>query len=138
MRIAFGSDDATHVTTAMLVHLRELGHDVNAVAYPDAWGIAGRLVGEAVSKGEADLGVVCCFTGTGVSIAANKVEGARAALCLDAFTARGARTWNDANVMAISLRLTTEQTGRELLDAFLDETIEVDAKQDAQIANLDR
>jgi ribose 5-phosphate isomerase B len=136
MRIAFGTDDATHVTMAMLVHLRELGHDVDVVAYPDTWASSGRLVGEAVASGRADLGVVCCFTGTGVSIAANKVDGVRAALCGDPVTAAGARKWNDANVMALSLRLTTEQTGRELLDAFLDPTIEIDETQRTGISTL--
>ena len=63
-------------------------------------------------------GVVCCWTGTGVSIAANKVDGVRAALCVDAETARGARRWNDANVLAVSLRLTTPAVAEELLEAF--------------------
>ena len=57
-------------------------------------------------------GVVCCWTGTGVSIAANKVPGVRAALCTDAATASGARRWNDANVLALGLRLTSERVGR--------------------------
>jgi ribose 5-phosphate isomerase B len=136
MRIAFGTDDATHVTMAMLVHLRELGHEVDVVAYPEGWGETGRLVGQAVASERADLGVVCCFTGTGVSIAANKVTGVRAALCVDAETATGARRWNDANVLAVSLRLTTEQRGRELLDAFLAE-VDADPSQAPIIARLE-
>jgi ribose 5-phosphate isomerase B len=136
MRIAFGTDDATHVTMAMLVHLRDLGHELDVVAYPEAWGSAGRLVGESVAAGRADLGIVCCFTGTGVSIAANKVPGVRAALCVDGPTAAGARRWNDANVMAVSLRLTTEQLGRELIDAFL-APAEVAGDQVAIIASLE-
>jgi ribose 5-phosphate isomerase B len=72
-----------------------------------------------VAAGAADLGVVCCWTGTGVSIAANKVAGVRAALCTDAPTAEGARRWNDANVLALSLRLTSEALATEILDAFL-------------------
>jgi ribose 5-phosphate isomerase B len=68
--------------------------------------------------GEADTGVVCCWTGTGVSIAANKVPGVRAALCVDAETARGARRWNDANVLCLSLRSTSEVIAREILDAW--------------------
>ena len=136
MRIAFGTDDATHVTMAMLVHLRDLGHELDVVAYPEGWGRAGRLVAEAVAADRADLGVVCCFTGTGVSIAANKVAGVRAALCVDAETATGARRWNDANVMAVSLRLTTEQLGRELLDAFLAD-IAADPGQAAIISALE-
>jgi len=76
-------------------------------------------VGEAVAGGEADVGVVCCWTGTGVSMAANKVSGVRAALCTDAETASGARRWNDANVLALGLRLTTEALAAEIADAFL-------------------
>src|SRR3979490_667135 len=83
------------------------------------WPEVGHSVGTAVSSGLADRGVVCCWTGTGVSIAANKVPGVRAALCVDAETARGARKWNDANVVALSLRLTSEQIAVEILDAFL-------------------
>jgi ribose 5-phosphate isomerase B len=77
---------------------------------------------------------VCCWTGTGVSIAANKVAGARAALCTDAETARGARRWNDANVLALGLRLTTEPVAAEVLDAFLG--TEPDASEAAQVAKL--
>jgi ribose 5-phosphate isomerase B len=77
-------------------------------------------VGETVASGRADLGVTCCWTGTGVSIAANKVAGVRAALCTDAETAKGARRWNDANVLALGLRLTSEALAREIVDAFLD------------------
>jgi ribose 5-phosphate isomerase B len=137
MRIAFGTDDVTPVTTAMLEHLRDAGHDVNVIAYPDPWGLAGRRVAEEVRDGRAELGVVCCFTGTGVSIAANKVPGVRAALCTDAATARGARRWNDANVVALGLRLTTATTAAEILDAFLDPTIEVDVAEQVNIAHLD-
>jgi ribose 5-phosphate isomerase B len=77
-----------------------------------------------VAAGEVERGVVCCWTGTGVSIAANKVAGARAALCTDAATARGARRWNDANVLALGLRLTTAATAAEMVDAFLDTPVD--------------
>jgi ribose 5-phosphate isomerase B len=79
----------------------------------------GRRVGEAVAGGDADAGIACCWTGTGVSIAANKVRGVRAALCTDAETARGARAWNDANVLALGLRLTSSAMAEEIVDAFL-------------------
>ena len=72
-----------------------------------------------MAEGQADRGVVCCWTGTGVSIAANKVDGVRAALCTDAETARGARRWNDANVLALGLRLTSPTVAREMVEAFL-------------------
>jgi ribose 5-phosphate isomerase B len=89
------------------------------LADPADWPDAGRRVGEAVASGAADVGVVCCWTGTGVSIAANKVGGVRAALCTDAETARGARRWNDANVLAMGLRLTSAPVAEEMLAAFL-------------------
>jgi ribose 5-phosphate isomerase B len=118
MRIAVGTDERTEVVDAIERHLTELGHDVEVVADGDLWPDVGRAVGEAVASGRADRGVVCCWTGTGVSIAANKVPGVRAALCTDAETARGARRWNDANVLAVGLRLTSPVVARELLDAF--------------------
>ena len=111
-----------------------MGHETLVVAEGDPWPDVGRAVGEAVSEGEADWGVVCCWTGTGVSIAANKVKGVRAALCTDAETASGARRWNDANVLALGLRLTSVEVGREMLAAFAGG--EPDADEAAQIAKL--
>src|SRR5512143_3338210 len=107
MRIAFGTDEVTAVTEAVKESLAKRGHEVVVVADPAEWTDAGGLVGEAVASGAADYGVVSCWTGTGVSIAANRVAGVRAALCTDAETARGARRWNDANVLAFGLRLTS-------------------------------
>ena len=111
---------ADGTTAAVRSWLEEHGHAVvEVVPDGDPWPDVGRSVGEAVSSGRADLGVACCWTGTGVSIAGNKVAGVRAALCTDAETARGARRWNDANVLAIGLRLTTPAVAGELLEAFL-------------------
>jgi ribose 5-phosphate isomerase B len=121
VRVAFGTDEVTPVTAAIVAHLDAAGHTVVFPADGAAWPEVGRLVGEAVASGRVDRGVVCCWTGTGVSIAANKVHGVRAALCTDAGTARGARRWNDANVVAVGLRLTSAEIGREILDAFLAE-----------------
>ena len=118
MRIALGTDERTDVVDAVERHLAERGHEVEVVADGDLWPDVGRAVGEAVASGRADRGVVCCWTGTGVSIAANKVPGVRAALCTDAETARGARRWNDANVLALGLRLTSPVVAGEMLDAF--------------------
>ena len=134
MRVAFGTDEATPLTEEIKTHLAALGHRVDVVADGDPWPDAGRRVGEAVAGGGSDCGVVCCWTGTGVSIAANKVSGVRAALCVDAATAEGARRWNDANVLAVSLRLTSSVVVRELLDAFLG--TEADPAEAAQIAKL--
>ncbi len=118
MRVAFGTDESTPVTDELREELVRLGHAVLVVAEPLRWAEAGRAVGEAVASGRADAGIVCCYTGTGVCMAANKVPGVRAALCGDVETARGARQWNDANVLALSLRLTTAELGRELMEAF--------------------
>jgi ribose 5-phosphate isomerase B len=119
MRIAFGTDERTHLTEAIRGGLVDRGHDVLLVGDGEPWPDVGRGVGEAVAGGEAERGVVCCWTGTGVSIAANKVAGVRAALCTDAETAVGARRWNDANVLAIGLRLTSEEVAGEMIEAFL-------------------
>ena len=119
MRIAFGTDEHTPLTEALVVELRERGHEVVVVADGDPWPDVGDRVGKAVASSEADRGVVCCWTGTGVSIAANKVPGARAALCTDAETAIGARRWNDANVLAFGLRLTSPAVASEMVQAFL-------------------
>jgi ribose 5-phosphate isomerase B len=119
VRIAFGTDERTALTDAIADDLAARGHAVVVVGDGDAWPDVGRAVGEAVASGVVDRGVVCCWTGTGVSMAANKVPGVRAALCTDAETARGARQWNDANVLALGLRLTSPEVAKEMLDAFL-------------------
>jgi RpiB/LacA/LacB family sugar-phosphate isomerase len=119
MRVAFGTDEKTEVSEAVRAELSQLGHDVVVLGDGAQWTEVGRLVGEAVAAGHVDRGVVCCWTGTGVSIAANKVAGVRAALCTDAETARGARRWNDANVLALGLRLTSPPVAKEMLEAFL-------------------
>jgi ribose 5-phosphate isomerase B len=100
----------------------------------DPWPDVGRGVGEAVAGGTVDRGVVCCWTGTGVSMAANKVPGVRAALCTDGPTAEGARRWNDANVLALGLRLTSPTVADEMVDAFL--ATGVDGDEVANIAKL--
>jgi ribose 5-phosphate isomerase B len=121
VRVAFGTDERTPMTDALVAHLEQAGHTVMFPAAGAEWPEVGHGVAEAVTSGDADAGVVCCWTGTGVSIAANKVPGARAALCTDAETARGARRWNDANVVALGLRLTSETVACEVVDAFLSE-----------------
>lgn len=123
MRIALGSDLAGELPESIDAWLREQGHEVErygalAPGADDAWPSVGRRVAEAVACGDATYGVLCCWTGTGVSIAANKVTGARAALCADAATAAGARQWNDANVLCLSLRATSAPVAREMLAAW--------------------
>lgn len=134
MRIAFGADEATPLTVAVVAQLQEAGHEVDVVPDGTEWPEVGRLVGEAVADGVVDRGVVCCSTGTGVSIAANKVPGVRAALCTDAETARGARMWNDANVLAFGLRLTSQAVAAEMLEAFL--STEADESERANFERL--
>jgi ribose 5-phosphate isomerase B len=124
MRIAVGSDEANELTSALMTELEKRGHQVMpfgplAPNDPDVdWPLVASHAAEAVVRGEADEGIVCCWTGTGASIAANKVPGIRAALAHDAETARGARIWNHANVLALSLRATSIPVMREILDAW--------------------
>jgi ribose 5-phosphate isomerase B len=140
VRVAFGADDRGPLLDALLADLERRGAHVERYgAIADgttAWADIARAVGDAVASGHADVGVVCCWTGTGVSIAANKVRGVRAALCGDAATAAGARTWNDANVLALSLRATAVPVGLEILDAFLATPASTDAADRAEIDKL--
>ena len=136
MRIAFGTDERTPLTDSIVDALAERGHEVVVRLEDEPWPDVGREVGEAVAGGRVDRGVVCCWTGTGVSIAANKVQGVRAALCTDAETARGARRWNDANVLALGLRLTSETVAKEMIDVFL--ATDADPHEADTIASVDR
>jgi ribose 5-phosphate isomerase B len=119
MRFLIGSDEDRAVVAHLAKRLRERGHEAT-IAPVTAWGGMAVGVAERVARGEFDQGIVCCWTGTGASIAANKVPGIRAALSGDATTAAGARKWNDANVLALSLRLLSEPVATEILDAWLD------------------
>jgi ribose 5-phosphate isomerase B len=122
LRIALGSDERSHLTDFVEQDLRRRGHDVRPFGLltgeAQSWPDVAAAVAECVAAGEADEGVLFCWTGTGVSIAANKVPGIRAALCGDAETARGARAWNQANVLCLSLRNTSEILASEMLDAW--------------------
>src|SRR6059058_4891257 len=123
MRIAVSSDERVGIASGLVEELRRRGHEplphgaLRAGERPD-WAWASEAAARDVAEGRAEQAVVCCWTGTGASIAANKVAGIRAALCADAPTAEGARKWNDANVLAVSLRTTSEATLEELLDAW--------------------
>jgi len=135
MRIAFGSDDENETTRAVRAWLAEHG-EVVPVTTSEQWPAIGEAVGAAVIDGSADYGVVMCGTGTGTAIAANKVAGVRAALCADAQTAAGARRWNDANVLALSLRATSEAQLGEILDAWFEAAPSEDDDDAANIAHL--
>jgi ribose 5-phosphate isomerase B len=139
VKVVLGSDERTPLTEAVAAALSERGHDVELVGPPagqDAqWAEVGRQVGEAVAGGAADTGVLFCWTGTGASIAANKVRGVRAALCTDPETAAGARRWNDANVLVMSLRLTSAPVASEMLDAWF--ATEPDPSEKANVEALE-
>ena len=136
MRIAVAADDSHPLVQAVLDWCHDDGHAVDLLAEGAAWPDAGRLVGEAVAAGAADRGVTLCWTGTGVSIAANKVDGVRAALCLDAQTADGARKWNDANALALSLRATSGAELAEILDAWFGGEASGDAEDAANVEHI--
>jgi len=140
MRFSVGADDAGPAVDAAVDALRAQGHGVELGRPPGGesarWADVARGVASAVASGEADQGLLFCWTGTGVSIAANKIAGVRAALCGDAETARGARTWNDANVLCLSLRTTTPALAREIIDAWLAAPA-VDPAERDQIARLE-
>src|SRR5579871_6690755 len=141
MRIALAADELTGVASVIPEELRRRGHEVvvhgaYASDERDDWAWASERAARDVAEGRADQAVVACWTGTGASIAANKVPGVRAALCIDAQTAEGARRWNDANVLALSLRLTSEAALGEILDAWLSAAASTDADDAANIAHL--
>lgn len=140
MRISVSSDMDEPVARCLLAELRARGHEVvvhGALSPGDdpQWAACSEAAAREVASGTSDQAVVCCWTGTGASIAANKVPGVRAALCTDAYTADGARRWNDANALALSLRLTSEPLLKEILDAWFS----AEASEDADDrANVDR
>ncbi len=141
MRIALGSDLRCELTDVLEQRLRGRGDDLVFFGALDPsaqadWPSVGRGGGEAVARGACASGIVCCWTGTGVSIAANKVRGARAALCGDAETARGARVWNDANVLALSIRSITPALADEILAAWFSAAPAEDGKDKRAIATL--
>jgi ribose 5-phosphate isomerase B len=142
MRIAVAADEDTGVAGAVVEQLRSRGHEprLHGALAPDErddWAWASEAAARDVADGRADQAVVCCWTGTGASIAANKVPGIRAALCGDAETAAGARRWNDANVLALSLRATSEAVLAEILDAWFEAEPSADADDRANVAHLD-
>ena len=136
MKISFGADMHNHVTEHIVEGLRAQGHEVQVHRQPSGapmqWPDVGAAVARAVASGQVDEGIVCCWTGTGVSIAANKISGVRAALCGDAETARGARRYDDANVLCLGLRTTTEAIADEVIGAWLDQR----AVDDDQVDNI--
>ncbi len=139
-RVSLGSDDLYPVALFLKEELKRRGYEVfihgslvtNKV---EPWPDVAKEVCKDLLNGEADSGILICYTGTGVSIAANKIKGIRAALCYDAETARGARLWNDANVLALSGRLTSNQVAKEILDAWFSVT-QIDESERKNIEKL--
>ena len=138
VRICVGSDEDTSLARHVVDQLTERGHDVTDLTSGESeppWSQVGRRVAQAVTESRADMGVCLCWTGTGVAMAANRVSGARAAMCSDAQTASGARRWNDANILVLSNRLTSIPVADEILEAWF--TAAVDPCEAENIAELD-
>lgn len=136
MKIAVASDEKTYLTDFVIEDLKARGYELilfgPLIGEALPWTLVSEQLADAVVNGEADEGVLFCYTGTGASIAANKVPGIRAALCGDAQTAQGARWWNDANVVVLSLRATSPEVTKEILDAWYSETV-----RSEEIATID-
>jgi ribose 5-phosphate isomerase B len=142
VRIAVAADERTGVAEAVVEELRRRGHEPlphGALREDerDDWAWASEAAARDVADGRAEQGIVCCWTGTGASIAANKVGGVRAALCSDAETARGARRWNDANVLALSLRSTSKALLGEILDGWFEGRPSEDSDDAANVRHVD-
>jgi ribose 5-phosphate isomerase B len=140
--VSVAADERTGVAGALVEELRRRGHEVMAHGAlvgdeRDDWAWASEAAARDVAAGRADQAVVACWTGTGASIAANKVAGVRAALCADAETARGARRWNDANVLALSLRTTSEAVLAEILDGWFESAASAEPDDLANVRHLD-
>jgi ribose 5-phosphate isomerase B len=141
MKVAVAADERVGVAEAVVEELRRRGHEpiphgALAEGERDDWAWASEAAARDVAAGRAEQAIVCCWTGTGASIAANKVDGVRAALCLDAQTAAGARRWNNANALAVSLRATSEAELAEILDAWFDGEPSSDAGDEANVEHL--
>ena len=128
MKIAVASDEKTYLTDFVIEDLKARGYELilfgPLIGKALPWTLVSEQLADAVANGEADEGVLFCYTGTGASIAANKVPGVRAALCGDAQTAKGARWWNDANILVLSLRATSPEVAKEILDSWYAETVQ--------------
>jgi ribose 5-phosphate isomerase B len=133
MRIVVGADDEGTAADTVVEELRSRGHEVTVLAR-ERWPEVAARVARAVAAGEADQGMLFCWTGTGTSMAANKVPGVRAALAWEPWIAEGARKWNDANVLVMSLKRTEPETARAIVDAWLS----VEAPDPEEAANIAR
>lgn len=145
LKIALSSDERTSLTDKILSYLNKNNYEVScfgAIADPATdtdWPLCSSAVAKAVASKKADLGIVCCHTGTGASIAANKVKGIRAALVADPETALGARIWNHANVLALSLKNTPLDQIEPILETFIHTPIDAgEAQNDWNVEQIER
>jgi ribose 5-phosphate isomerase B len=140
MKLSVGSDERSHIVDFTLEYLADNGHshtyygpeDEDSVPWPEV----ARRVAEDVIADRSDEGILFCWTGTGVSLAANKVRGIRAALCADAETARGARLWNNANVLCLSNRLISTAVAKEILEQWFETAYKPNPEDDACLAMI--
>ena len=139
MKIAIGSDEKNRVTDFVVEYVKKLGHEAELFGLLKGenkeWADVSIELAEAIASKKCDEGILFCWTGTGSSIAANKVKGVRAALCVDSEEAKGARRWNHANVLVMSLRLTTEDLAKEIIDSWFAEPL---GKEDFDVRNVER
>ncbi len=142
MKYSIGADERLHVVDTVLEALTKRGVEITWYGPEKGatapWPEIARRVAEDVAAGQAEEGILFCWTGTGVSLAANKVPGIRAALCTDAETARGARLWNNANVLCLSLRSTSEVIAKEILDAWFTTAYQPNPTDDACLAEIEQ
>jgi len=148
MRVSVAADERVGIAEDLIVSLRSRGHEVLAhgalagggegvgPGEREDWAWASEAAARDVADGRVEQAIVCCWTGTGASIAANKVPGVRAALCVDAATAAGARRWNDANALALSLRTTSAAMLEEILDAWFAGEPSREADDRANVAHV--
>jgi ribose 5-phosphate isomerase B len=141
MKISVGSDERNSVTDSVVAELKKRGHELQLygplAGIQEGWARVARRVAEDVAGLQAEEGVLFCWTGTGVSMAANRVPGVRAALCADPETARGARRWNNANLLCLSLRKTSEAVAKEILEAWFSAAYQPNPEDDAHLRELE-
>lgn len=126
MKLAVVSDEIYPVHNDVLEWLNAQGHEpilfgALKSGQEESWVKAAQEAAVAVQTGQCQEGIFFCWTGTGISMTANKIPGIRAALCTDAETARGARIWNHANVLCLSNRLLSQDVSKEILTAWFAE-----------------
>ena len=145
MKLAIGSDGRTQLTDSIVQAIHDRGYDTDLFGRlaggKEDWPIVAQKVAEDIVVGNSDEGILLCWTGTGVSLAANKVPGIRASLCVDAETTRGARLWNNANVLCLSIRSTSEVVAKEILDMWFETKYKPNAEDDLcleQVKNIEK